>query len=126
MDILKYNHQRDIAAGSTGAGIHRDDIAFDINGIPARIFGSQGQQRTAALSVKLAEIEIMRESTGTAPVLLLDDVMSELDGSRQAYLLEQIGKIQTVITCTGLEDILTGKSMTDCNIMRMENGEIFR
>jgi DNA replication and repair protein RecF len=90
----------EIAKGTTLTGPQRDDYAFFIDGMDVRSFGSQGQQRTAALSVKLAEIEIMRESTGYLPVLLLDDVMSELDEKRQKFLIDAIKGIQTFITCT--------------------------
>jgi len=89
-ETLSKSHDRDIARGTTGDGIHTDDIDFTINGTSARHYGSQGQQRTAALSAKLAEIEIIEQSTGETPVLLLDDVLSELDAHRQRFLLEQI------------------------------------
>jgi DNA replication and repair protein RecF len=123
-DELLRNRQRDIKLGSTSAGVHKDDVIFDINGIPARAFGSQGQQRTAALSVKLAEIEIVRQSAGTAPLLLLDDVLSELDEHRQRFLLKQIGGIQTLLTCTGVEDVLRNTGHDGMKIMRMAGGEI--
>lgn len=119
--VLEKNHKRDIIQGTTTVGIHKDDIDFTINNISARFFGSQGQQRTAALSAKLAEIEIIKEITNETPVLLLDDVLSELDGSRQEYLLNQIGELQTLITCTGLEDVL---HVTDANILRVDAGTI--
>ncbi|MCL2571894.1 MAG: DNA replication/repair protein RecF [Defluviitaleaceae bacterium] len=114
---------KDILCGTTSVGIHKDDIIFTINGIPARSFGSQGQQRTAALSAKLAEIEIMRDSAKSTPILLLDDVLSELDGGRQKFLLTQITDLQTIITCTGLEDVLA-KNVNDANIMRVMAGKI--
>ena len=98
--------KRDIMQGATSCGIHKDDLTFIINGIPARNFGSQGQQRTAALSAKLAEIEIIKQSTGDVPVLLLDDVFSELDAGRQKFLLSQIQDLQTLITCTGVDKVL--------------------
>ena len=119
--VLQKNRGRDILLGSTSSGVHKDDIQFLINGHEARTFGSQGQQRTAALSAKLAEIEIIRENTGETPVLLLDDVLSELDGKRQRWLLSRIGSLQTVLTCTGVEDIL---KKCEGNIMKMENGEL--
>lgn len=87
-------------------GPHRDDINFCINEVDIRKFGSQGQQRTAALSLKLAEIELVRRQIKDTPILLLDDVLSELDGARQNYLLEGIQDIQTVLTCTGLDDFV--------------------
>ena len=124
-ELMNKSHERDILAGTTSIGIHKDDILFTINKVPARNFGSQGQQRTAALSAKLAEIEIMRTSANTAPVLLLDDVLSELDGSRQKFLLTQINDLQTILTCTGLEDVLT-KNISDANTMHVKSGRICR
>jgi DNA replication and repair protein RecF len=118
---LEKNRQRDIALGSTAAGAHKDDIKFLINENDARVYGSQGQQRTAALSAKLAGIEIIKENTGTPPVLLLDDVLSELDGNRQAFLLSRIEGTQTLLTCTGMEDIL---KRSEAKIMKMVNGTI--
>jgi len=116
---LEKSRERDIRQAVTSVGIHKDDIDFEINNISARYFGSQGQQRTAALSVKLAEIEIIKQKE--TPVLLLDDVLSELDGSRQKFLLEQIKDIQTLITCTGVEDIL--KNMGKHNIIELVEGK---
>ena len=74
--------------------------------IDIRKFGSQGQQRTAALSLKLSEIELVKRVTGDKPILLLDDVLSELDKHRQNYLLDSIDDIQTLITCTGVEEFV--------------------
>jgi len=123
--IMEKAHERDIACGTTSMGIHKDDILFTINGIPARNFGSQGQQRTAALSAKLAEIELMRSGAKSPPILLLDDVLSELDGSRQKYLLTQITDLQTIITCTGLEDVLT-RNVAGANIIQVKAGEVYQ
>ncbi len=94
--------ETDILRGSTGIGPHHDDIILKVNGINLRSFGSQGQQRTGALSLKLAELEFLRSETGEYPVLLLDDVMSELDATRRKQLLEFIRRerIQTLITAT--------------------------
>lgn len=93
--------QQDIYRGSTGIGPHRDDLQFMINGINIRSFGSQGQQRTAVLSLKLAELEFIKSENGEYPILLLDDVMSELDAARREHLLMFIkDKIQTFITAT--------------------------
>jgi len=111
-ETLIKSHDRDIYRGTTGDGVHTDDIDFSINGKSARFYGSQGQQRTAALSAKLAEISLIEQSTGETPILLLDDVLSELDAHRQKFLLEQITKIQTIVTCTGVEDILKSASKT--------------
>ena len=89
--------ERDIFMGSTSHGPHRDDAVFNINGNDVRIYGSQGQQRTAAVSAKLAEIDIINEEAGIKPVLLLDDVLSELDKKRQHMLMDCISEIQTII-----------------------------
>ncbi len=105
-DQLASSRQKDISAKMTTVGPHRDDFSFEVNGIDIRKFGSQGQQRTAALSLKLSEIELVKKLTNDTPVLLLDDVLSELDSSRQNYLLDCIGDVQTVITCTGLDDFV--------------------
>ena len=99
--------ERDVVLGTTTVGPHRDDIQFFINGQEVKVYGSQGQKRTAALSLKMAEIEIVEKTIGEKPILLLDDVLSELDRNRQNYLLEYIKGIQTIITCTGLEEFVT-------------------
>lgn len=99
---------RDLALGSTSVGPHRDEIVFYINGRGLKQFGSQGQQRTAALALKLGEIEMVRRKTGESPVLLLDDVLSELDSGRQEKLLGSLEDMQTILTCTGLEDWVKG------------------
>ncbi len=102
---LAKSHQRDIFKKNTGVGPHRDDLHFFINGMDAS-FGSQGQHRSLVLSLKLAEIELMKNLTGESPILLLDDVMSELDNSRQIKLLETISdRVQTFITTTTLEHL---------------------
>ena len=93
----------------TGCGPHRDDISFLIGDVDIRKYGSQGQQRTTALSLKLAEIELVRQSIGDSPVLLLDDVLSELDSNRQNYLLNSINDVQTIITCTGLDEFINNR-----------------
>lgn len=107
--VLSAGQDRDIRLKQTSSGPHRDDFGFFINGIDVRKFGSQGQQRTAALSLKLSEIELVRKLTKDNPVLLLDDVLSELDSSRQNYLLNTIGDIQTIITCTGLDEFVNNR-----------------
>lgn len=101
--------ERDIKTKQTSIGPHRDDFSFLAGDIDIRKFGSQGQQRTAALSLKLAEIELVKKITKDIPLLLLDDVLSELDSSRQNYLLNSIGEIQTIITCTGLEEFVNNR-----------------
>lgn len=103
---LKENQDRDIRAKMTSVGPHRDDFSFMVGDIDIRKYGSQGQQRTAALSLKLSEIELVKKIAKDTPVLLLDDVLSELDSNRQNYLLNSIGDIQTIITCTGLEEFV--------------------
>ena len=105
--VLFKNREKDIRTRVTNTGPHRDDLCFMISGIDIRKYGSQGQQRTAALSLKLAEIEIVKQNVKDTPVLLLDDVLSELDSSRQRYLLESIHDIQTMITCTGIDDFVS-------------------
>lgn len=112
---------RDIMTGITSVGPHKDDLYFSVNGIDVKAFGSQGQQRTAALSAKLAEIELVKISTGHTPVLLLDDVLSELDEKRQMFLLGSINKIQTVITCTGIEDTIK-KYAIESDIFHIKDG----
>ncbi|MBE5895327.1 MAG: DNA replication/repair protein RecF [Lachnospiraceae bacterium] len=108
-DLLKKNLEKDIKLKMTSAGPHRDDFVFCSNGIDVRTYGSQGQQRTAALSLKLSEIELVKKITKDKPVLLLDDVLSELDSNRQNHLLNSIGDIQTIITCTGLDDFINNR-----------------
>lgn len=103
-ELLTDNLERDIYRGFTTVGPHRDDLGLMLNGKDVRIFGSQGQQRTTALSLKLSEIELMRRANGERPVLLLDDVFSELDADRQARLLETVSDCQTFVTCTHLEE----------------------
>lgn len=103
---LVKNRERDMRIKSTSVGPHRDDICFMSGDLDIRRFGSQGQQRTAALSLKLSEIELVKQAIKDTPVLLLDDVLSELDKHRQNYLLDSINDIQTLITCTGVEDFV--------------------
>ena len=103
---LKKTREQDSYRKTTGYGPHRDDLSFYVGDINLKQFGSQGQQRTAALSLKLAEIELVRKKIGENPVLLLDDVLSELDRKRQHHLLNSMNGIQTMITCTGLEEFV--------------------
>ena len=91
---------------TSSVGPHRDDLLFLTDSVDIRKFGSQGQQRTAALSLKLSEIELVKKIIHDTPVLLLDDVLSELDQNRQNYLLNSIHDIQTMITCTGLDEFV--------------------
>lgn len=106
---LKNARERDLRMKMSMTGPHRDDLLFEVKSVDIRKYGSQGQQRTAALSLKLAEIEMVKRSIKDTPVLLLDDVLSELDSSRQQYLLESIYDIQTLITCTGIDDFIENK-----------------
>ncbi|HQA04860.1 MAG: DNA replication/repair protein RecF [Clostridiales bacterium] len=103
---LRALRKEDILAGSTSVGPHRDDIKVEIDGMAARNFGSQGQQRSAAIALKLAEAEIIKEISGKSPIILLDDVLSELDISRQDYILRCLGDRQTFITCCDPYSIL--------------------
>ena len=107
---------------STSVGPHRDDICFKTEkGLDIRKFGSQGQQRTAALSLKLSEIELVKEMIKDTPILLLDDVLSELDKHRQNYLLDSIHDVQTMITCTGLDEFVNHRFSIN-RIFHIKNG----
>ncbi len=116
------SREKDIYYGTTSVGIHKDDLVFNINGINARDYGSQGQQRTVCLSLKLAEVEMVEKITGYKPILLLDDVLSELDRSRQLYILNSIKGVQTIITSTGIEDIK--ENIENIRIFNVKNGEV--
>lgn len=120
---LKSNILKDRERGLTSVGPHRDDFSVFINSIDTKAFGSQGQQRTSILTMKFSSLKIIKEITGEYPVLLLDDVLSELDSSRKRYILGSIGDIQTVITCTGVEDL---KDYLDdkVKIFNVSNGQI--
>lgn len=113
----------DLKSGMTNVGPHRDDIGIYINDVDVRTYGSQGQQRTAALSLKLAEIELVKKITEDNPVLLLDDVMSELDSKRRDALLYEIKNIQTIITCTGYDDFIKERITMD-KIYRVDKGTV--
>ena len=120
--MLLSTRQEDLRRASTGVGPHRDDCRLSLNNRDARAFASQGQQRTIALSLKLAEIEVMRGALGETPILLLDDVMSELDINRRQMLLTRIEPMQTLITCTHLSDL--GGAGFDA-AYRVEGGALF-
>ncbi len=120
---LKMSVDRDMKYKTTSVGPHKDDIGFYINQVDVRKFGSQGQQRTVALSLKLSEIEFVKNVINDTPILLLDDVLSELDSSRQNYLLNNIGDIQTIITCTGIDDFIKNR-FTINKCFRVTNGSI--
>lgn len=110
---LILSREKDISFATTNVGPHRDDLIFIIEESDIRKFGSQGQQRTCALSLKLAEIEIVKKLIHDHPILLLDDVLSELDRNRQNYLLDSINGTQTIITCTGLEEFINSRLTLD-------------
>ena len=126
---LNYSQDKDIKLKQTTVGPHRDDISFMIKKagedkeIDIRKYGSQGQQRTAALALKLSEIELVRKVTKDTPVLLLDDVLSELDSNRQNYLLNSIGDIQTIITCTGLDEFVNHRFEIN-KVFKVTNGVV--
>ena len=120
---MQSSYERDVYRGYTGVGPHRDDLKISIDGLDAKGYASQGQARTAALALKLAELEIFRERAGEYPVLILDDVMSELDLPRRKKLVERLSGVQTVLTCTHAERVLYGK---ECNKIRVSGGRIVR
>lgn len=114
--------EKDIALGYTSVGPHRDDLKIKINGEDVRLYGSQGQQRTSALSLKLAELEVFKDRFNEYPVLILDDAFSELDKSRRARLLTYVKGVQTIITCT---DVTTDMLVNDgVKIFNIKNGKI--
>ena len=115
LELLNTRHDREIGAGSTLWGIHKDDIEILLNGKPARAFASQGQQRSLALSLKLAEGEVCATVCGEKPVFLFDDVFSELDSTRRAYLSGKIGERQVIITTCEPSGIAGGKMITVAN-----------
>ena len=116
--------ERDLKFGQTNVGPHRDDLSFFIKDIDIRKFGSQGQQRTSALSLKLSEIELVKRTIHETPILLLDDVLSELDSNRQNFLLNSIHDIQTIITCTGLDEFV--KNRFEINkVFEVIEGQVF-
>ena len=122
-DLLIRNRDTDKKMKTTMAGPHRDDVGFMVNDINIRKFGSQGQQRTAALSLKLSEIELVKRKTGDSPVLLLDDVLSELDSGRQENLLGILSGIQAFITCTGLDDFVSHSFHID-RLFQVNGGKV--
>lgn len=122
---LEKNRERDMRIKSTSVGPHRDDICFMVGDLDIRKFGSQGQQRTAALSLKLSEIELVKRAINDTPILLLDDVLSELDKHRQNYLLDSINDIQTLITCTGVDDFVNHRFSIN-KVFHVQNGQVER
>ncbi|MBW5448809.1 DNA replication/repair protein RecF [Cohnella sp. CFH 77786] len=123
---LTQSREQEFRRGMTLTGPHRDDLAFAINGKDVQSFGSQGQQRTAALSLKLAELELMREEIGEYPILLLDDVLSELDQTRQTQLIETFqSRVQTFITTTGLESVNMSR-LRDAAVFHVRGGALMQ
>ena len=122
-DEIKRSRFSDKKQKTSLVGPHRDDIGFYMDKVDIRKFGSQGQQRTAALSLKLAEIELVKKLVKDDPILLLDDVLSELDGERQSHLLSAINQIQTMMTCTGLEDFVSNRFPID-RLFKVTNGMV--
>ena len=120
---IYHNRDRDIYNGNSGLGPHRDDIEFFINDKDAKKYGSQGQQRTIALSLKLAEIRIARQMLDEAPVLLLDDVLSELDLERQRFLVSEIDDVQLFITSAEINDEVIS-SLRGGTLFRIEEGSV--
>lgn len=122
--LIKESRDRDIKSKTTNYGPHRDDMSFFVGDMDIRKYGSQGQQRTCALSLKLSEIELVKQITGDVPVLLLDDVLSELDANRQNFLLNSISNVQTLITCTGLDEFINNRFSVD-KIFKVVDGAVF-
>lgn len=117
LSLLSENHAREICAGSTLWGIHKDDITILLNGHAARVFASQGQQRSIALAMKLSEGEISRAERGEYPVFLLDDVLSELDQRRRSYLINEISARQVIMSCC------EGIPLTGARMIHVRDGE---
>jgi DNA replication and repair protein RecF len=122
---LRSQRSREIAAGMTLAGPHRDDLAFTIDGMVAGVYASRGQQRTTALALKLAEVTLMSQVTGERPILLLDDVLSELDAHRRSFLLRVLddGPQQSIITTTDL-DVLPAAFVQRCHVWKVSLGRL--
>ncbi|MBQ4053147.1 MAG: DNA replication/repair protein RecF [Clostridia bacterium] len=118
---LENNYEKDLRLGFTTVGPHRDDLDVLLSGVDAKSYASQGQTRTAALALKLAEVQIFHDLSGEYPLLVLDDVMSELDLPRRKKLLQRVKGMQTILTCTHAERVLYG---TECNKIRIDNGHI--
>ena len=121
--MLSKSRDREIKQRVSLIGPHRDDLCFTVNDLDIRHYGSQGQQRTAALSLKLSEIKLVEGIIHEKPVLLLDDVLSELDRGRQTMLLNSIKDVQTMITCTGLDDFIDNRFHID-KIFNVTDGRI--
>lgn len=122
LNVLRASRERDIEKGITQAGPHRDDFDIFMNDINIKKFGSQGQMRTCVLKLKLSECAIIEEKTLDSPILILDDILSELDEERRKFFINSIKNRQVIITCTDKEKNFSA----DCNIFRVENGHIFK
>lgn len=123
-DELNKARPRDLKLAQTTVGPHRDDMLFSIDGVDIRKYGSQGQQRTSALSLKLSEIDLVKKVIHNTPILLLDDVLSELDSNRQNYLLNSIEDIQTIVTCTGVDEFVKNRFHVN-KTFQVIAGEVF-
>ncbi len=121
-NLLINNRNKDLEKRITSVGPHRDDFIITINEMDVKTFGSQGQQRTSVLTIKFASLNIIKNLTGEYPLLLLDDVLSELDTKRQQYILNSIKNIQTLITCTGIIDIDKYLTSDNINVFRVNKG----
>lgn len=127
LDALAATRHSDIGRGGTSIGPHRDDMQIDVGGRDARLYGSQGQQRTSVISVKLAAMEHARDQLGGPPLLLLDDIFSDLDARRRELLVERVGALsgQAVLTCTEAE--MAGKALlNEASVFRVLEGRIER
>ena len=120
LNLLKNNKEREFKYGATLFGIHKDDLKIEINGKDSRLYSSQGQQRSLALAMKMAEGEISREQKGEYPVFLFDDVLSELDDNRKSYILSNIKNRQVIITAC---DKSVFENSEGCNFINIENGQ---
>lgn len=121
-NALFANRQEDVYRATTTFGIHREDVGLTLSGREMKLFASQGQIRTAALSMKLAQLEVFRRETGETPILLLDDVMSELDMNRRTRLLKEICGVQTFITCTDESDLEGCREKRSYQVFSNQNG----
>lgn len=123
---LNEKRELDLSRATTHAGPHRDDLTLTVNGLPAREFASQGQQRTAAIALKLAEIDLMEQTVGEPPVVLLDDIMAELDESRRQRIFDStVGRCQTIVTTTHISDI-GNDVMERCAVFEVRSGTVTR
>ena len=119
---LQEGRSEDIARSTTCFGIHREDIDLTLNGREMKVFASQGQIRTAVLSMKLAQLALFTQQTGETPVLLLDDVMSELDMVRRTRLLQELQGVQTFVTCTDESDLEGCENLRTYRVSMQEDG----